>query len=377
MIQKDGHWQHTYENAVGRWAGIGPYYAMFPNEFAFSVISQFTAKGDWVLDPFAGRFSSIYAATSQERNGVGIEINPVGWVYGQSKLHPAPRELVEERLKQICYRARYFGTRSFKTLPDFFLHCYTPRVLSFLLAAKNDLDWKNNTVDTTLMGLILVFLHAKQGSGLSNQMRQSKAMAPDYSVRWWHYHDMKPPDLDPLGFLQSKIDWRYKKGIPAEVGDGTASLADSTIEMVHIASEIEAGKLSKFRLLLTSPPYYDITHYHYDQWLRYWMLGGPSWPSKAEDKHRGRFSSQTAYRELLDTVFMQASQVMADDAIVYVRTDKRQFTLDSTRESLQRHFPNWELKETDRPITGQTQTVLFGDYSRKPGEVDLVLRSRP
>jgi hypothetical protein len=222
MIPVDGKWQRTYKNAIGRWAGIGPYYAMFPNEFAFDAISRFTRPNDWVLDPFAGRFSSIYAATTQNRNGIGIEINPVGWVYGQSKLAPASRKDVEKRLKEICRRARYFGVRSRKNLPEFFTHCYAPQVLSFLLTAKNDLDWLNNPVDNTLMSLILVFLHAKLGSGLSNQMRQSKAMAPDYSVRWWTEREMKPPDLDPLEFMQRKIEWRYKQGtlLAAEINSG-------------------------------------------------------------------------------------------------------------------------------------------------------------
>ena len=374
MIQVDGTWQRTYQNAVGRWAGIGPYYAMFPNEFAFDVISRFTRQNDWIFDPFAGRFSSIYAATSQNRNGVGIEINPVGWIYGQSKLHPAPQENVELRLQEICDRARHFGMRSYKKLPEFFLHCYSPKVLSFLLAAKNDLDWRTNPVDTTLMSLILVFLHAKLGSGLSNQMRQSKAMAPDYSIRWWSDRNMKPPDIEPLAFMQQKIEWRYKQGRPEEISEGKAILADSTVELKEIIAKVECGEQPKFQLLLTSPPYYDITHYHYDQWLRYWMLGGPSWPSKAEDKHRGRFSSQLAYKILLDTVFEQASRIMTDNAIIYIRTDKRRFTLETTRNSLLQNFQNWELQEINQPFNRQTQTALFGDFDIKPGEVDLVMR---
>jgi hypothetical protein len=374
MIQVDGTWQRTYQNAVGRWAGVGPYYAMFPNEFAFDVISRFTRQNDWVLDPFAGRFSSIYAATSQQRNGVGIEINPVGWVYGQSKLHPAPQQDVENRLQEICHRARFFGTRSRQKLPEFFSLCYAPQVLSFLLAARHDLDWENNSVDTTLMALILVFLHAKSGSGLSNQMRQSKAMAPDYSVRWWTERKMTPPDLDPHQFMQHKIEWRYRQGRPEETGDGIAVLADCTSELEQLAMAIEQGTRPQFRMILTSPPYYDITHYHYDQWLRYWMLGGPSWPSKAEDKNRGRFSSKVAYQELLDTVFEQSARVVADDAIIYVRTDKRTFTLETTRNMLRKHFPTWEMEESDQPVNRQTQTALFGDFSRKPGEVDIVMR---
>lgn len=374
MIQINGTWQHTYQNAVGRWAGIGPYYAMFPNEFAFDVISRFTKPNDWILDPFAGRFSSIYAATSQGRNGIGIEINPVGWVYGQSKLHPAPQEDVEYRLKEISYRARFFGTRSQQKLPKFFSHCYALQVLSFLLAARCDLDWKNDPVDATLMALILVFLHAKSGSGLSNQMRQSKAMAPDYSVRWWTEQEMTPPDLDPLEFMQHKIEWRYRQGRPEETGEGMAILADSTTELGRIAADVEQGIQPRFQMILTSPPYYDVTHYHYDQWLRYWMLGGPNWPSKTENKHRGRFSSKTNYQELLDSVFGQAAQVVADNAIIFVRTDKRAFTLETTRNSLKKYFPDWEMEESDQPVNGQTQTALFGDFSSKPGEVDIIMR---
>jgi DNA modification methylase len=373
MIQVNGKWVHTYSNAIGKWAGVGPYYAMFPNTFAFDVISQFTSSGDWVLDPFAGRFSSIYAATSQKRNGVGIEINPVGWVYGQAKLHTAPKELVEERLEEIAYRARYFGVQSYRKLPDFFLHCYTPKVLSFLLAAKNDLNWRNDLVDTTLMAVILICLHAKEGGGLSNQMRQSKAMAPDYSIRWWKENNKFPPDLDPLSFLQQKLNWRYEKGTLEEKGEGIAYLADSTIELTNITENIQLGQQRRFKLLFTSPPYYDITHYHYDQWLRYWMLGGPSRPNKTEHTHRGRFSSQEAYRNLLNSVFGQAAQMLTDDAVVYVRTDRRQFTLDTTRYILQTHFPLWRLEEIEQPITGVSQTALFGDFGRKPGEVDLIL----
>lgn len=373
MIQVNGVWQRTYQNAVGRWAGIGPYYAMFPNEFVFDVISRFTGPNDWVLDPFAGRFSSVFAATSQGRNGLGIEINPVGWVYGQAKLHPASQGDVEYRLKELQQRTRSFAPRSGQELPDFFSYCYSPQVLSFLLTARAELDWKNNSVDTTLMALILVFLHAKLGSGLSNQMRQSKAMAPDYSVRWWTEREMSPPDIDPFEFMRQKIIWRYKQGTPEGGGLGIAILADCTTELKRLTTAVEQGTQPRFRMVLTSPPYYRITHYHYDQWLRYWMLGGPSWPTKTEEKYRGRFSSKVAYEELLNSVFEQTARVVTEDAMIYVRTDKRRFTLETTRNILKKHFPTWKMRESDQPISKQTQTALFGDFSHKPGEVDIIL----
>jgi hypothetical protein len=87
--------------AIGRWVGLGPYYAMFPSEFAFKVVSEHCPPGGAVLDPFAGRASSVYAAAALERSGYGIEINPVGWLYGRVKLRPAAKSRVIARIRQL------------------------------------------------------------------------------------------------------------------------------------------------------------------------------------------------------------------------------------------------------------------------------------
>ncbi len=375
MIKVDGHFKRSYQNATGRWSAVGPYYAMFPIEFAFDVVERHSQKGDWILDPFAGRYSSIYAAATQERYGLGLEIHPVGWVYGQAKLHTASKSDVESRLKELIHRSRWFGERSRRVLPEFFEHCYSPRILSFLLTARNDLNWREDEVDATLMAFILIDLHAKEGSGLSNQMRQSKAMAPDYSIRWWKDHNKTPPNHDPVEFIQKKINWRYKKGIP-QTNDCNVILGDSMQHLEIVAQKVTAGEQEPFSLLLTSPPYYDITHYHYDQWLRLWMLGGESRPTKKEDENRGRFSSKNHYEQLLDTVFEHSAKLMAEQATIYVRTGAREFTLNTTRKVLKRHFPmgEWEMYETVRPFEKKTQTTLFGDFAPKPGEVDLILQ---
>jgi len=75
-----------HSTAESRWARLGPYYAMFPLDFAFDIVEEYSKKGDYIFDPFAGRFSSIFAGSVCERKGLGIEINPVGWLYGRVKL---------------------------------------------------------------------------------------------------------------------------------------------------------------------------------------------------------------------------------------------------------------------------------------------------
>jgi DNA modification methylase len=67
-------------NAETRWAKFGPYYAMFPIDFAFNVINKYSKAGDYIIDPFAGRFSSVYAGGVLGRHSIGIEILLVGFM---------------------------------------------------------------------------------------------------------------------------------------------------------------------------------------------------------------------------------------------------------------------------------------------------------
>ena len=360
----------TFQTAIDRWARVGPYYAMFPVDFAFEIIDTYTKKGDRVLDPFVGRGSSIYAAAAKERTGCGIEINPVGWLYSSVKLRPTTKGRVLNRLQELASEAEDIDIER-ANLPEFFSYAYAPDVLRFLLAARHTLRWRagESKIDRTLMAFILVHLHGKRSSSLSNQMRDSKAMAPDYSVRWWKEREMHPPSINPAIFLEQKISWRYKKGKPELSGD---DLLGDSISLLR--SKDQRRALSEpFDLLFTSPPFYSVTYYHSDQWLRLWMLGQRPSPRRRGGKWERRFESQSDYHELLAGVFGGAAPLMSNDAVVVVRTDARKFTLCATIEALQKAFPNKKLQEEARPLKRKTQIDIYGDTSKKPGEVDIVM----
>lgn len=358
-----------FSTAESRWARFGPYYAMFPLEFAFDVVNEFSQEGDYIIDPFAGRCSSIYAGGVLGRKSLGIEINPVGWLYGTVKLQPADKEDVVKRLNEI-YRKRNYYSKTVERMPEFFRMCYCDEVLKFLLAARKHLDWKESNVDATLISIILVFLHGKLGEGLSNQMRQTKSLGMNYSVNWWKKKKMEvPPDINPYDFILNKINWRYEKGKPT-ITESVVVLGDSVSELKTISERAIRANM-KFSLLFTSPPYCSITNYHADQWLRLWLLNSKS----LIGKHKGRFINKQDYYDLLDNVFRFCSKMMKRKSTVYVRTDKRDFTFNSTLEILKYHFPKHSIQIIDQPLkkNTRTQTKLFGDQSIKPGEVDIVL----
>lgn len=366
--------ERSYETATRRWAGIGPYYAMFPIAFADEVVRQYTVPGDTVLDPFAGRGTSIFSAAAQGRRSIGIEINPVGWVYARAKLRPAEQDAVAAKFLQLGRNAHRYR-EEVKTLPQFFYHCFSPRVLEFLVAARQELDWRRRVVDWTAMALLLVHLHGKRRDSLSNQMRQAKAMSPDYAVRWWQERGLTPPDIEPAEFMSKKLNWRYAKGRPA-VSSSCIYLGDSAELLLKIRNRQRVCELAPARLLFTSPPYFGMTNYHYDQWLRLWLLGGPPNALRIGGRHRGKFEHRERYRSLLLKVFGDAAKLLSSDSVVYVRTGRQKITYKTTLEVLGQVFPGKRLFRKAQPFLRPTQTRLFGDHSAKVGEVDLILLPR-
>lgn len=367
--------QRRYDTAERRWAGIGPYYAMFPTAFADAVVRQYTQPGQHVLDPFAGRGTAVFSAAAQWRSAVGVEINPLGYVYANAKLHPAPYPSVMAKLAELsAFASRERAAAD--ALPSFFHACFAPRVRAFLLAARTHLNWRRNRTDRTLMAHILISLHGKARKALSNQMRQSTAMAPDYCLRWWAAQHCTPPDIDPVAFLERRFAWRYARGVP-HLAKGHVFLHDSPRKLRGLTRDVHAGRLPKVNLLLTSPPYLGVTNYAADQWLRLWLLGGP--PRQTGTLYGGRFRHAADYGRLLTRVFGRARPMLADDATLYVRTDTRPATLQHTRTALLQTFPDKRLTETACPLPPQRHPKPYsrgGAPKRPTREVDFILQPR-
>jgi hypothetical protein len=222
------------------------------------------------------------------------------------------------------------------------------------------------------MALLLVSLHGKRDNSLSNQMRQTKSMSPAYAIKWWRERQLLPPELEPLEFMLKRLVWRYAKGVP-KVLKSHVYLGDSTKILSHISRYLGSDH-KRARLLLTSPPYFGITNYHYDQWLRLWLLGGLPTPRRIGGMYKGKFENLHQYRSLLLSVFSSAKPLLTENAVVYVRTDRRKLTLRITAEVLREVFPNRRLRYKYRPYTRPTQTNLFGHAEPKIGEMDLVIR---
>lgn len=353
---------------------------MFPSHFSDAVVAKYSEVGDTVLDPFAGRGTSLFSSITAGRKAIGMEVNPVGWIYSKTKLLPAPKDEVQERIAEIaCSAARF--RKSANELPLFFHRCFSPTVRAFLMCARSVLNWKHNDVDRTAMAFLLTHLHGKSTDSLSNQMRQTKAMSPQYAIEWWNKRKFEPPFVEPSEFFARKLEWRYAKGTPDSAG-GIVVLGDSASMLPELSGKLGINGLSRPSLMLTSPPYFGITNYHYDQWIRLWLLGGPPTdrrsPTQFNGKHQGKFANIAVYKALLSAVFSNSAKLLRKDAVVYVRTDRREPTASITRSVLKESFPLHKIRRVNRPIAAkaQTQTSLFGYAAPKIGEIDFILSPR-
>ena len=107
------------------------------------------------------------------------------------------------------------------------------------------------------------------------------------------------------------------------------------------------------------------------------MLGEPAIPKSNAHKHKGRFGSKVEYYNLLDNIFGYCSQIMDQErSTVYVRTDVRDYTFNTTLEILKKHFPLHAVIIRKQPYKKKTQTQLHGNSSKENSEVDIILTKR-
>ncbi|MYA51015.1 MAG: site-specific DNA-methyltransferase [Gemmatimonadales bacterium] len=347
--------------AAGRWYGFGRYYAMFPQRFVHDAILNLTRAEETILDPFCGRGNGPFAATVLGRGALGIDVNPIAWLFAAAKLQPAGTpEQVMARLAEIAKARRPNDRRS---RSRFEAMAWAPAVRALLKAARRELDWRDSTVDRTLMAFLTLHMQDKQGCGLSNVMSPTIAFSPTYAVKWWTKKGLlQPPDIDPVAMLEDKIYRRYERGIPAQAS-GTVLLGDSRQELPQ-RIRVDAA------LLVTSPPYCGVTDYWNDHWIRLWMLG---FPFQKNWKRSARFNNNKEYQELITSVFQESKKHLKKGAAILIRSDQRRSTAEMCMAAMREVWPRKKLliRSTTAPHAGISNN--HGRGGRKAKEIDLLM----
>lgn len=342
-----------------------PYYTMFPIDFPLRHLAD-AEPGEWVLDPFCGRGTTVFAARMRGLPVVGVDSSPVAAAIARAKLAEATAAEVIDLARRILSDPSIEPE-----IPEgeFWEWCYHPETLREICILREGLLRADPADDAAhlLRALMLGRLHGPLMKGppsyLSNQMPRTHASKPDYAVRFWQRRGLRPPRVDTLELIARKASY-YIDGAPPKVA-GTVECRDS-----RRTDFLALG--GPYRWVITSPPYYGMRTYVPDQWLRYWFLGGPD---RVAYEYAGQIShgAPETFAAELAQVWRQVAAACLPDARLVVRFGGIPSRQVDVREILCQSLTaaGWQvvaIHPAGSARSGKRQAVQFGKGIRPPVE---------
>lgn len=360
-----------------RFHALCPYFAMFPEDFARAWIERLTEPGDLVLDPFCGRGTAPFQALLMGRQAVASDTNPLAYCVTRAKTNAPSAPALRRRVTMLERAFDPVGdAKAVEPLPDFFAHAFAPKALRQLIFLRHQLAWKTSNVDCMLAALTLGSLHGeteRSPSYLSAQMPRTISTKPEYSIRYWLRHGLKAPERDVFALLRNRITYRYASAAPA----GRATVLDADVRRLPFERrrpDIPA------KLVITSPPYLDVTNFEEDQWLRLWFLGGAPRPTRNQHSRDDRIYTLEAYWKMLGDTWRSLGELVETGAYVLMRLGFRDLTPEQVAQGIVgtsavagRRF---DLREYSVSELRRRQTPSFRPGSRGClQEVDVLLQA--
>jgi hypothetical protein len=317
-----------------------------------------------VLDPFCGRGTTNFAARLVGLNTLGVDSSPVAVAITASKL-------VTTTVDEILSEARIILSNweaCQVPIGKFWQWAYHPTVLESLCRLREAfLEDCSTAPRIALRGILLGALHGPRQKTIpgyfSNQSPRTYAPKPAYAMRYWKRRGFFPEPIDILAVVERRAR-RYYGTLPRITGE--VRLADSrATESLQLDIPV-----SRFRWVITSPPFYGMRTYIPDQWLRYWFVGGPDMVDYT-NRDQVVHSSPEDFAADLRRVWQNVAGVCLSNATMVIRfggiTDRRVNPLDLLKSSLV--DSGWRIttiREAGSAMEGKRQADAFLRNKTKP-----------
>lgn len=282
-----------------RFHSLCPYFAMFPEEFVRKHLAAWSDIGAVVFDPFCGRGTTLFESLLNGRAAAGCDTNLVAVCVSRAKCNAPIRDDVSVRLRDLRRESCDWVTPEDVADDVFFNKCYHPSTLREITFLRHVLRWAQDDVDCFIAALMLGSLHGESHRSelyLSNRMPRTISTKPEYSIRWWTENRLTAPKRDVFAILEHMLSFRFTSEPPRL--KGSVAHADARTASAHFPSLWE-----RVDLIVTSPPYLDVTSFEEDQWLRLWFLGAEPRPKRtqgSDDRHRSAAKYWSFLREVWD-----------------------------------------------------------------------------
>lgn len=236
----------------------------FPASLARYFVAAYSTPGDFVLDPFCGKGTTLLEAACLGRNVIGGDIAPDAVIVSRAKSQHVTVAAVASYIESLP-SGGIDGD-----VPDdvalFFHRTTLRRILAVREKLLDDLESRRHgRAATFACGVLLGLLHGHSKLSLSLPCNQAFAMAPNYVRRYVKQHALKKPVQDVRRCLMDKALTLLP--MPKQTGRSHVfqDSADRCDDYIRQAT-------SRVQLILSSPPYLNRQTYIRDSWLRLWFL---------------------------------------------------------------------------------------------------------
>ena len=225
------------------------------------------------MDLYSGKGTSVLESCLLGRLGIGNDICPDAYVltFAKSRL---PKKV--GLLRYLIAMKKRFRPENIDKIPEnvktYFSKHTLAQISSMRTLLKKDLEKGIKKNDETLIvnsmfvtALILGILHGSTQYSLSLPVPHSFAMSPNYVKKKFAEDPVRyaKPDRNIINCLLNKIELVFTDPIPHSFCPGDSYNEDAA--QFSLDEPVD--------LIITSPPYFDVHTYAWDNWLRLWFLG--------------------------------------------------------------------------------------------------------
>ena len=245
---------------------LSPYIGKIKSTIAASLISQFTAAGQRIYDPFCGSGTVALEAWSAGRSIVANDLSPYAYILTRAKLFPCSS--IEDALGEIGeveqLAAKAASNVDLRRVPDWvrqFFHADTLRevVAWNIILRSHDLFF--------LRACLLGILHHQRPGFLSFP---SSHTVPYLRAKKFPRHRF--PQLYEYRSLRDRLERKVMRAFRRQ------PILGSAIERACFQANSTTFVPPKgFDAIITSPPYMRQLNYGRDNRLRLWLLGVNDW----------------------------------------------------------------------------------------------------
>jgi hypothetical protein len=248
------------------------YRACFKSQLPEFFIKRLTVPYDTVYDPFSGRGTTLLESSFLSRFSVGCDISPLSKMLIEPRLHPPDVSDVKARLDQIDLEKEVEDFNSHKRLLVF----YHPATLRQICNLRNYLIEREVQGKTDYLDRWIRLVATNRLTGHSIGFFSVYTLPPNQTV------SIKSQERINQRKKQPSIEKDVRKLIVAK---SITLLRSVTIKQLFTLSQMRRRTLfftqsscatpqirdASINLVVTSPPFLDITDYHKDNWLRCWF----------------------------------------------------------------------------------------------------------